>query len=361
MKKPLPCYLTKKLFGAIATIAIISFICFSVVGSYSSDLLIRRRFGLFKGYISPEDYERLYNEFGFELGLLWEDGSEINFFTRYFQWLGLVKDNTGSFTGLLQGDFGDSWHYDFNIEGLLLTKIVFTSIFLAIFCGIYFSIAFFYSYYKINYKKIKFRQISRNFSRILIVVPSLLLGLFLSLTLWSIFTFDSRFSEELVSKPYLLDKNFYQFLIPPFLIMFIWSLFFTIGVSNLNEETIVTNNYRTYLKSTGYSSKIQMRLLSRNIIIFHLHYIRENLSIIYSVSFFIENIFNLPGLMNSFLLFARYRVFPASLNSILIICSLAVVNRLLLDFVLAIVDPEVIKGKSRFLKGTLNTKWVRQY
>ena len=359
-RKALIQYSIKKLGGALIVILLVSFICFSFVGAKPIERSIRIRFGLF-GW--PDDYERIYNEIGFELGLLWEDGTEINFFIRYFQWLGIASDNKGNFSGLLQGDLGESWSFnnEFSLNDFLSLKILFTLIFSWLFFTIYSNVNYLHSISKLWSKKKKFHQIRKKASRKLVIIPTLLLGLLVSLLAWKIFNFDSEYVTEFPNEPFILDKYYYLFLIVPFLLVAIWSWMFSIRNNSINEEAILPTNYRKHLESFGFSKDLQMKLLARNIIVFQVHFTRDNLSMFYSVIMIIECMFNLPGLINSFLDFAKMRDYPAALSSIFIICLLLIIHRLFLDLILPYIDPGVLESKQKFQSGTLKTKWVLQF
>lgn len=362
-RKTLAQYSIEKVGGALIVILLVSFICFSFLGGVSVDRAIRVRFGMFPIESEPGDYERLYNENGFEMGLLWEDGTKINFFILYFQWLGVARDNKGDFSGLLQGDLGESWHLntEANLNHFLSSKMLFTLIFSLIFFVIYFSVDYLHNISKLGSKKKKFHQFRKKASRKLVLIPNLLLGLLVCLLTWKVFNFDCEYNSTLSTEPYILDKRFYLFLIVPFLVMAIWSLMFSIRNASINEETILPTDYRRHLESFGYTKDLQMKLLTRNIIAFQVHFTRENLSMFYSVIMILECMFNLPGLTDSFLNFARLRDWPATLSAIFIICLLLIIHRLFLDLILPLIDPRVLEGKQKFQRGTLKTKWILQF
>lgn len=360
-RKTLAQYSIKKVGGALCVILLVSFICFSFVGAIPVDRSIRRGFGLFLGLVDSGDFERQYNEIGFELGLLWEDGTEINFFIRYFQWLGIARDNKGDFSGLLQDDLGIVWSTKSNLNDFLSSKILFTLIFSLIFFVIYSSVDYLHSISKLVSKKKKFQQFRKKASRKLVIIPTLLLGLLVYFLIWKIFDFDCEYIDELPTEPFILDKYFYLFLFIPFLVVVIWSLMFSIRNTSINEEAIIPTDYRKYLESFDYTKDLQMKLLTRNIIAFQVHFTRDNLSMFYSVIMIIECMFNLPGLTNSFLKFAIYRDFQAALSSIFVFCLLLIIHRLFLDLILAFIDPGVLEGKQKFQRGTLKTKWIIQF
>jgi len=353
--------LIKKIGEAIVVILLVSFICFSIVGIIPIKNSIGRRFGLHGFPGESDDYLILYNKFGFEMGLLWEDGSEINFFIRYFQWLGFARDNTGNFSGLLQGDLGNSWRSELNLNDFLPPKILFTLVFSMLFFIFYFSIDYLYCSYNLLTMNSKFQQFKKKTFRKLVIIPTLLMGLLIERLAWKVFDLEYEFDNKLQIESFILDKNFYLFMIFPFLVVTFWSLLFSTRNISINEEVIIPFVYREYLWNFGYTKDKLVKIYTRNIITFQLHYTRDNLSMFYSVIMIIECLFNLPGLTNNFLVFSKHMDLSSLLSSIFVFSLMLIIHRLFLDIILVFIDPGVLEGKPKFQLGTLKTKWIMQF
>ena len=101
-------YALRRLLYIIPTLLGISIISFALIAASPGDP-IQIRLGLWIG--EQPEYEEVYNQVGFDIGVLDENGEPVSMFIRYFRWLGLVKDQFGVRSGILQGNLGNSWFY----------------------------------------------------------------------------------------------------------------------------------------------------------------------------------------------------------------------------------------------------------
>ena len=207
----------------------------------------------------------------------------------------------------------------------------------------------------------KFQQFKQKVFQKLVIVPILLIGLLISSLNRRLFDLNYEFDSKMQFESFILDKNFYLFMILPFLAVIFWFLQFSTRNVSINKDAILPFDYREYLKNFGYTENQLVKLYARNIVTFHLHYTRNNLSMFYSIIMIIECIFNLPGLTNSFLKFAMHIDLTALPSSIFVFSLILIIHRLFLDLILIFIDPRVLKDKPNFPQGTLETKWIRQF
>ncbi|MCK5184992.1 MAG: ABC transporter permease, partial [Candidatus Heimdallarchaeota archaeon] len=108
IKISLRSYALRRILYIFPTLLGISIISFALIAASPGDP-IQIRLGLWIG--EQPEYEEVYNQVGFDIGVLDENGEPVSMFVRYFRWLGLVKDQYGVRSGILQGNLGNSWFY----------------------------------------------------------------------------------------------------------------------------------------------------------------------------------------------------------------------------------------------------------
>ena len=360
--KPILKFGAKRLLASIGILLGVSLLCFFVVECISVDTRIRRRFGLFGGYIDPVEYLERYNEFGFEMGLLEEDGTPIPVLKRYLQWLGFMRNNKGVYNGLFQGKLGESWSvYDMPVESIIKTKLWFSVIFNTACFIILTTVALiggviFFTKRDLRSNKLFKKKIGQR----IVAIPVLLLSIFIIIIFSQVFGFNGIDFDSAIIEPFILSNEFYFHLFLPLLIMIIWSIVFVLRIISNNSEQILPKKYQTYMNYSGYTQKQKIGIIIKNQSSFILRYLRNNLSMIYSVLAILEIIFQLPGLGTLTVIYANERNIPGLLVSMILYSFMILVHKFLLEMILVCIDPRVLSGEINLNFATISNRWIHQ-
>lgn len=360
--KPILKFGTKRLLASFGILLGVTLLCFFIAEGYSVEKRIRIRFGPWLGYYNDPDYWELYNRYGFEMGLLEEDGTPIPALKRYMQWLGLMRDNKGTYDGVFQGKFGESWtNYDATIESVIMPNVWFT----ILLNTINFSIltvtvlivgTIFFLKRNINSSEDSHKDISQR----IIILPVLLLSVFFITIFSIIFGLERVNYDNVIIEPFILSEEFYKYLILPLFILIIWSTTFTLRITAKNAEDILSKKYQTYMNYIGYTPRRKIKIIIKNQIRFFLLYFRNNLSMIYSVLAIIEIIFKLPGLGTLIKIYSRNRDLPSLLACMVLYSLIMVIHKFLLDMILVCIDPRILTGEIKFNFATINNRGIHQ-
>ncbi|MBK5114950.1 MAG: ABC transporter permease subunit [Candidatus Heimdallarchaeota archaeon] len=364
--KPILKFGTKRLLASIGILLGVSLLTFFIAEAISVDTRIRLRFGLFiglfDGYYDDYDFIELYNRYGFEMGLLEEDGTPIPALKRYLQWLGLMRDNKGTYNGMFQGKFGLSWtNYETLIENVIMPNIWFTILlstinftiltFTALIVG-----TIFFSKRNLNSSEHSQKDISKR----IIILPVLLLSVFFIAIFSQVLGLERVNYDDTIIEPFILSEEFYMYLILPLLILIIWSVAFALRITANNAEEILSKKYQTYMNYSGYTQRQKIRIIMKNQSSFLLLYFRNNLSMIYSVLAIIEIIFKLPGLGTLIKIYSRNRDLPGLLACMVLFSLIIVVHKFLLEMILVCLDPRILSGEIKFNFATINNREIHQ-
>ncbi len=105
-------YLLKRFLYILLVFFMLSFLMYVIFDAVPFDrakTLSEAQRGVYKNDPNgPAKLEKLYHDYRVELGYEDKEGNDINIVERWLAWLGLMPKN-GKFSGMLQGDFGDSY------------------------------------------------------------------------------------------------------------------------------------------------------------------------------------------------------------------------------------------------------------
>ena len=105
-------YIAKRLVYIVIVFFVVSLMMYFVYNLIPSDPALVQMEPLRKS-LKPEEFNRQYQELRKKLGL------DDPLIVRYARWMGLVKDVDGTYSGLLQGDFGYSVSYKRNVVEII--------------------------------------------------------------------------------------------------------------------------------------------------------------------------------------------------------------------------------------------------
>jgi len=296
-------------------------------------------------------------------GLEWDTGVmivnhsiyvRVNVFTRYLQWLGLMKryiweERTSRRSGLFQGDLGRSWHW---VEGSSdlgkpITDIIISRLWYTLFLT---TPAFIIG--TILATIIGVVQATRQYSLwaksvtlaslIGFSMPVFWLAKLVMLASFYLFNFTGATQGEAFREPFILNPQFYLFLILPTITLVLTGLVFLARLTRSQLLDILRQDYVITARAKG--------LAERNVI--YKHAFRNALLPIITVvglalpgllggSVMTEGVFGWPGLGSVFLNSALNRDHPMMMATNFVFGTLFLVFRVFVDLSYALVDPRI--------------------
>ncbi len=109
-------YILKRLVYLVIVFFIVSLMMFTLYNLIPSDPALVQMEPLRKS-LKPDEFNRQYMELRAKMGL------DDPLIVRYARWMGLAKDMDGTFSGLLQGDFGYSISYKRQVIDIVKTPM----------------------------------------------------------------------------------------------------------------------------------------------------------------------------------------------------------------------------------------------
>ncbi len=335
----------KRFLYIFPTLIGISIISFAMIAASPGDP-IQIRLGFWVGDIA--DYEALYNEIGYDIGLLDEEGNQINVFVRYLRWLGFMKNNHGERNGIIQGDLGRSWYWtqSGNI-GKPISDIITSRLWYTLFLT---TPAFIIS--TILATVIGVIQATRQYSiwdkgvtiasLIGYSMPTFWLAKLVMLASFYMFNFTGATQGEAFREPFILNGTFYVFLILPTITLVMTGLVFLARLTRSQLLDILRQDYITTARAKGLSErKVIYKHAFRNALLPIVTVVGLALPGLIGGAVMTEGVFGWPGLGSVFLTSALQRDQPMMMATNFIFGGLFLVFRLLVDLSYALVDPRI--------------------
>lgn len=304
------------------------------------------RMGLFMG--EQTQYEARYEEIGYEIGILDENGNRINVVIRYLQWLGLAKDNKGSFNGLLQGNMGRSWFWiETDIIGKKISDLIVSRMWYTLFLTTpAFVIATALS------TIIGVVQATRQYtwwdkgvtiaSLIGYSMPTFWLAKLVMLASFYMFNFTGATQGDAFKEPFILNPRFYMYLILPTITLVLTGLVFLARLTRSQLLDILRQDYVTTARAKGLAERsVIYKHAFRNALLPIVTVVGMSLPGLLSGAVMTEGVFGWPGLGTIFLVSALQRDHPMMMATNFIFGGLFLLFRLLVDLSYAFVDPRI--------------------
>ena len=337
--------------------------CFFIIEAIPLDWRIRSRFSLFLVYIDPEEYRERYIRYGFEMGLLEEDGTPIPVLKRFLQWIGFMKNNKGEYNGLLQGKLGISLtEFNKTVESVIMPNVWFTILFntfsftiltiTTIFVGTIFFIT-----RNVDSKDDSKKEISQR----IIILPVFVLSIFFIVVFSQVFGVEIVNNDNAIVEPFILNKELYKYLILPTYILILWATLFAIKITANNAKKILTIKYQTKMNESSFTQREKIGVIVKSQSLFCFLYFRNNLSIIYSILSLIEVIFKLPGLGTMVKIYGWQRDLPSLLACMILYSLILIIHKFLMDMILACFDSRILSGEIKFNNATISNRWIHHY
>lgn len=121
-------YILKRLGYMVIVFGVVSLLMYSLYNLIPTDPA-RAQLEPMKSTLKPAEYEQMYQELRSQMGL------DAPLIVRYARWMGIAKDVDGSFSGLLQGEFGYSSFYKKDVVQVIVEPMK-NTIFINIFSTI---------------------------------------------------------------------------------------------------------------------------------------------------------------------------------------------------------------------------------
>lgn len=349
-------YALRRFLYIIPTILGISVLSFTLIALSPGDP-IQIRIGLWQG--EQPDYEEVYREIGLQIGLLDEDGNRINIFVRYLQWLGIAKrpmageqDEFGNIiyrrSGLFQGDLGRSWYWtQGNNVGKPITSIISSRLWYTLFLT---TPAFVIS--TILATVIGVVQATRQYSiwdkgvtvasLIGYSMPAFWLAKLVMLMSFYMFKFTGATQAQAFTEPYILNPNFYLYLILPVITLVLSGLVFLSRLTRSQLLDILRKDYIITARAKGLTERsVIYKHAFRNALLPIVTVVGLALPGLIGGAVMTEGVFGWPGLGRVFLTSALQRDHPMMMATNFIFGGLFLVFRLLVDLSYALVDPRI--------------------
>jgi peptide/nickel transport system permease protein len=341
-------YALKRFLYIIPTLLGISILSFALIAVSPGDP-IQIRIGLFKG--EQTEYEDRYEEIGVEIGILKNESGEIsriNVFVRYLQWLGLARDNDGEFSGIIQGDFGRSWHHiETGLTGKKITDLIVSRLWYTLFLT---TPAFVIS--TILATVIGVVQATRQYSiwdkgvtiasLIGYSMPTFWLAKLVMLASFYMFDFTGATTGDAFQEPFILNPRFYVYLILPTITLVLTGLVFLARLTRSQLLDILRQDYITTARAKGLSERsVIYKHAFRNALLPIVTVVGMALPGLLGGAVMTEGVFGWPGLGTIFLTSSLQRDHPMMMATNFIFGGLFLVFRLLVDLSYALVDPRI--------------------
>jgi peptide/nickel transport system permease protein len=338
-------YAFRRILYIIPTLLGISIISFTLIAMSPGDPIMIR-IGLYQG--ENPDYEEVYDQVGYDIGILDENGNRISVVVRYLQWLGLMRNNKGEFSGLFQGKLGRSWYYTETANvgkqiGDIITSRLWYTLFLT-------TPAFIIA--TVLSTVIGVVQATRQYSiwdkgvtvasLIGFSMPTFWLAKLVMLASFYLFDFTGATDGEAFTEPFILNPSFYKFLILPTITLVLTGLVFLARLTRSQLLDILRQDYITTARAKGLTErKVIYKHAFRNALLPIVTIVGLALPGLLAGSVMTEGVFGWPGLGSVFLTSALQRDHPMMMATNFIFGALFLVFRLLVDLSYALVDPRV--------------------
>ncbi|MBD3191808.1 MAG: ABC transporter permease subunit [Candidatus Heimdallarchaeota archaeon] len=338
-------YAIRRFLYIFPTLLGISIFSFALIAASPGDPIMIRM-GLFMG--EQTQYEARYDEIGYEIGILDENGDRINVFVRYFQWLGLARDNKGEFSGILQGDFGRSWYWiETDIIGKKITDIIVSRLWYTLFLTTPATVIG-----TILATVIGVIQATRQYtwwdkgvtlaSLIGYSMPTFWLAKLVMLGSFYMFDFTGATQGDAFREPFVLNPKFYMYLILPTITMVLTGLVFLSRLTRSQLLDILRQDYITTARAKGLSERaVTYKHAFRNAMLPIITVVGLALPGLLGGQVMVESVFGWPGLGTVFLTSSLQRDHPMMMATNFIFGGLFLLFRLLVDLSYAFVDPRI--------------------
>ncbi|MHA1154668.1 MAG: ABC transporter permease [Candidatus Heimdallarchaeota archaeon] len=350
-------YAIRRFLYIIPTLLGISIFSFVLIALSPGDPIMIRM-GLFKG--EQSEYEDLYEQIGFEIGLLDEEGDRVNVAVRYLRWIGLMRrpieyqtdpltgEQVYAFSGILQGDFGRSWHWTQDGKiGKPITDIIVSRMWYTLFLT---APAFVIS--TVLATVIGVVQATRQYSiwdkgvtlasLVGYSMPTFWLAKLIMLGSFYMFNFTGATQGDAFREPFILNPKFYVFLILPTMTLVLTGLVFLARLTRSQLLDILRQDYITTARAKGLAERsVIYKHAFRNALLPIVTVVGMALPGLLGGAVMTEGVFGWPGLGSVFLTSALQRDHPMMMATNFIFGGMFLIFRLLVDLSYALVDPRI--------------------
>jgi peptide/nickel transport system permease protein len=345
IKISLRSYALRRLLYIFPTLLGISIISFALIAASPGDP-IQIRLGLWIG--EQPEYEEVYEQVGFEIGVLDENGEPVSVVVRYFRWLGLIKDQNGVRSGILQGNLGNSWFYtQSGNQGKPISDIIVGRLWYTLFLT---TPAFIIT--TILATVIGVIQATRQYSLwdkgvtlaslIGFSMPVFWLAKLVMLTSFYLFNFTGATQGDAFTEPFIVNPKFYVFLILPTITLILAGLVFLARLTRSQLLDVLRQDYIITARAKGLSERrVIYKHAFRNAMLPIITVVGLALPGLLGGSVMVEGVYGWPGLGSVFLTSALQRDQPMMMATNFVFGGMFLAFRLLVDVSYAFVDPRV--------------------
>ena len=345
IKISLRSYALRRLLYIFPTLFGISIISFALIAASPGDP-IQIRLGLWIG--EQPDYEEVYDEIGFEIGILDENGEPIGVVIRYFRWLGLMKNQYGVRSGIFQGNLGKSWFFtQSGNDGKPISDIIVGRLWYTLFLT---TPAFIIG--TILATVIGVVQATRQYSMwdkgvtlaslIGFSMPVFWLAKLVMLASFYLFDFTGATQGDAFTEPFITNPRFYLFLILPTITLVLTGLVFLARLTRSQLLDILRQDYIITARAKGLNERrVIYKHAFRNAMLPIITVVGLALPGLLGGSVMVEGVYGWPGLGSVFLTSALQRDQPMMMATNFVFGAMFLGFRLLVDLSYAFVDPRV--------------------
>ncbi|MDD6734427.1 MAG: ABC transporter permease [Lachnospiraceae bacterium] len=307
--------LIRKLLILIGTLLVVSFVVFFMFEIIPGDPALNK----LGTEATPERVEMLREEMGLN----------HPFPVRYFKWV----------TGLLRGNFGNSYTYNCSVADLIVDKIPInlTMSFMAIIWVIVFSVPI--GIYTAKHVGGIADQVISVLSQIMMAFPSFLVGIFLTFVFGIVLKWFSP--GAFVS----YDRDFWKFivyLICPSIALALPKCAMCIRLLRGNILDEAAKDYAQTAYSRGNSTTgLMYKHVLKNAIMPTITFIGMLLADMIASGIIVEQTFGIPGLGKCLVTAISGRDYPVVEAIVMLIALLIVVLSMITDFIYTMIDPRV--------------------
>ena len=349
-------YAIRRFIYIFPTLLGISIFSFALIALSPGDP-IQIRMGLFKG--EQSQYDDMYNQIGQEIGLLDENNQSVNVVVRYLRWLGFMKrpieyeleaDGSPVYrrSGILQGDFGRSWHWSEDGRiGKKITDIIVSRMWYTLFLT---TPAFIIS--TVLATVIGVVQATRQYSLwdkgvtlaslIGYSMPTFWLAKLVMLASFYMFRFTGATQANAFNEPFILNGIFYVFLILPTITLVLTGLVFLARLTRSQLLDILRQDYIVTARAKGLAERtVIYKHAFRNALLPIVTVVGMALPGLLGGAVMTEGVFGWPGLGTVFLTSSLQRDHPMMMATNFIFGAMFLIFRLFVDLSYALVDPRI--------------------
>ncbi len=362
-------YAIRRFLYIIPTLMGISIFSFILIALSPGDPIMIRM-GLFKG--EQSEYIELYTQIGVDLGLIeFKDNKphNVSVVVRYLRWFGLMKrpmegEYTGEIivlddapdikvpvyrrSGILQGDFGRSWHWvESGTVGKPVTDIILSRMWFTLFLT---TPAFIIS--TVLATVIGVVQATRQYSiwdkgvtlasLVGYSMPTFWLAKLVMLGSSYMFKFTGATTGEAFIEPFIINPRFYVYLILPTLTLVLTGLVFLARLTRSQLLDILRQDYITTARAKGLAERsVIYKHAFRNALLPIVTVVGMALPSLLGGAVMVEGVFGWPGLGSVFLTSALQRDHPMMMATNFIFGGMFLIFRLFVDLSYALVDPRI--------------------